>query len=432
MAVPAGTAVVALTGDTKGLDAAIAAATAKVGSLGTGVQRSTQGATAGVGNLREAFRSLAVQATGLNPQMARVVDVLGLMSVGSTVMVGALAGIAALSGAWRMLTSSQREAAESLEAWVDQMGKAADLRAMGGPTVAQGRAAIVRKGDLELERSAFQALADAGDEVALARVQRLTREIDELTKAIEEGGRMLQDQRRNGTSPAGAGGRVPSGFVVPSGFLASTFAPLQFGGASGPSPFAMGGGGGPGGIFQGAGLGLARSGIKGSGFVGDVKTKDLASGIAATAKSAAAASRSASSGASGFANAGAVVVDTLSSMAQAAITGSNSMASAITGALQSIVSNIQTKGGGLFGSTLPGALIGAGIGIIGSFFGGGRDRAPVPVRVSNVDEFARAQERPVQVRLNLVTPEGQTIEQYEYLLQNRAARDGVPRRTGPR
>ncbi len=134
-------------------------------------------------------------------------------------------------------------------------------------------------------------------------------------------------------------------------------------------------------------------------------------------------------------DAGAIVVGEFGRMADAAVSGSGQMASVVTSALSNIIGSLKTSGGGLFGATLPGAIIGAGLGILGGLFGrSGRNREPVRVHLSDVEQAAARklaqanQERPVQVHVTHVTPEGRTIEEVEHLLKNRAARDGVQRR----
>jgi hypothetical protein len=136
-----------------------------------------------------------------------------------------------------------------------------------------------------------------------------------------------------------------------------------------------------------------------------------------------------------FSAAGQAVVNTFGAMAEAAITGSNQVAAAITSSLQAVVANLKTSSGGLFGATLPGALVGVGIGIIGSLFG--RHHDTPPVKISNTDEIARKlaeanARHPIQIRNVVVSPDGRTIEETQVVLANREARDAVPRYTARR
>ena len=128
-----------------------------------------------------------------------------------------------------------------------------------------------------------------------------------------------------------------------------------------------------------------------------------------------------------------VVVDSFANMADAAVSGSQRMEVAVTRSLQNIIANIQTSGGGLFGGTLLGGIVGAGLGIVGSLFGG-RNRQPVRVKVDDYSSTAErkmkdAQSGPENVTI-VIQQNGQTIEEIEYDLHRRQSRDAISRFPG--
>jgi hypothetical protein len=77
--------------------------------------RSTTSTTQGVTHLRGALQLLAIQATGIPGPLGRIASSLGMIGAGSTVMVGVLAGIAAMSLAWRKFREDANAAAEAMK-----------------------------------------------------------------------------------------------------------------------------------------------------------------------------------------------------------------------------------------------------------------------------------------------------------------------------
>lgn len=77
--------------------------------------RSTTSTTQGVTHLRGALQLLAIQATGIPGPLGRIASALGMIGAGSTVMVGALAGIAVLGLAWRKFREDANAAAEAMK-----------------------------------------------------------------------------------------------------------------------------------------------------------------------------------------------------------------------------------------------------------------------------------------------------------------------------
>ena len=89
--------------------------------------------TAGI-NVRgvaSAFSMLAVQATGANPAVVRLANVVGSFAIGGVFMAGAVAGVAALGFAWDAFTKKAREASEETERVIAKLLEAAALREGG-------------------------------------------------------------------------------------------------------------------------------------------------------------------------------------------------------------------------------------------------------------------------------------------------------------
>lgn len=433
----AGTASVALTGDPRSLDEIIERSKKRIAGLADNLNEKFKGASGGVGALRESLRTLVVQATGVNPQLGRIAEVLSSLAVGGGVVTAATGGIIALAAAWRHFTGAAREAAQAQEDAVGRAVEAARIRALGGPTRAAMGAAIVQRPDLERRLALAQELAgdvtqdEASRALAMREVRSLTQQLEDLETAILEWGRQLGEARgapasaRGGAAGTGSAAARGAPFVpgaIPSSFIPGLFRPAFGGlglaaGAGGPSPLAIGRDGAAAvpALFSGA----AR-------FLGPGATAAAAGGPAAAAVEAAA---------SRFGNASQIAIASFGAMAEAAIGGSQNVATAVTGMFQAIIANIQTKSGGLFGATPLGALVGAGVGIVGALFGRG-SRDPVRVDLNRVSpEAARTladaqRERPIIVKNVVVASDARSAEDTERVLRNRQARDAVPDYTG--
>lgn len=416
---------VALVGDTKNLDAALASASAKAGQLGAGIQQRMNAASASVNPLRESFRQLAVQATGVSPSLARIGDVLGTMALGSGPVMLAIGGITALAAAWNHFSGAAREAARASETAIAAALDRARIASLGGPIRAEMGAAMGKRAGLQQRLNDLTAIAanPTTEEDwlnATREIPELREKIANLTGAIEQWGRELAAQRGPASVGGGAGGGAGvAGSIaaaVRSGALAET---AEFNRQQAARRAAE--------IYDALDRPISR------------RTFDLAdmTGGVRVPKTLPAAGKALSDVSDRFAGAAHVAVASFEAMAQAAVSGSGQMHLAITNAIQNIVASIQTKGGGLFGATPWGIAAGLGIGFIGSLFGGGR-REPVRVDLNRMSpEAARTMaqavsERPIHVRNVFITPEGRTIEETEYVLLNREARDGVPRYTGRR
>lgn len=116
-------------------------------------------ATQGVGQVNSALRQLAIQASGANPVIGRLVASVGMFALGSVAMTGVLAGAAALGVAWHRMRDSAREAreeAERLNAVLDA------IAAKGGPGEVPGatRASEFELARLTAERRRLEGLRD--------------------------------------------------------------------------------------------------------------------------------------------------------------------------------------------------------------------------------------------------------------------------------
>ena len=115
------------------------------------------GATQGITHLRGALTVLASQAVGMPGPLGRVAATLGMMGLGSPVMVGALAGIAALGLAWTKF----REEANKAAAAMKELHK---LESSFGPSAMQARSGSLHQqearlaGQLEAQQSLMGAV----------------------------------------------------------------------------------------------------------------------------------------------------------------------------------------------------------------------------------------------------------------------------------
>jgi hypothetical protein len=133
----------------------------------------------------------------------------------------------------------------------------------------------------------------------------------------------------------------------------------------------------------------------------------------------------------GLENASEVVVDTFANMADAAVSESRTMESAVLDAFQNIIANLKTSGGGVFGQTLLGGFVGAALGIGASLLR--RGHSPVPVTVSSYDPKALSQMEkhmgPDSITHNILA-DGKSVEEIEYDLRRRSRRDAISRFPG--
>lgn len=101
---------VRLRGDTSDLDQKINGTQRKLNDL----KRSSEGAGQGLGRLNNAFANMATQIAGVNPVLGKATEMIASLGIGSTsVVTGALSGLALLAYAWDQLTKSAREATKA-------------------------------------------------------------------------------------------------------------------------------------------------------------------------------------------------------------------------------------------------------------------------------------------------------------------------------
>lgn len=128
--------------------------------------RTTVDATRGITQLRGAMTVLAAQAVGLPGPLGRIASSLGLMGLGSPVMVGVLAGIAAVGLAWRALTvdsRAQREENEKVKASFLDMENSLSLSAR------RVRESLLIRQEAELSARVAQGPAGFGRGVGMER-----------------------------------------------------------------------------------------------------------------------------------------------------------------------------------------------------------------------------------------------------------------------
>jgi hypothetical protein len=223
----------------------------RLGVQGVRVERATQAATVGTGRLNNAFLMLARQATGTHPAVARLADVMFSMALGGAQMTALLAGLAAISLAYRRLTQDSRDAraeAERLRNELDKLGgflpagyglgqatgqAAADVSRLQGEIASQRRLVEIRGGDSSIfGRSAVTKLA------------QLEAELSEARGRLIAGQRAIQLDQRGRVVPAGPGARPEDYGPMPPPWLMDTGGVGRF--TNGQNPLFFAGGPTPG------------------------------------------------------------------------------------------------------------------------------------------------------------------------------------------
>lgn len=149
---------------------------------------TTSDATRGMTQMRGAMQALAAQAVGLPGPLGRLSSVLLQMSVGGTVTVGVLAGIAAMGLAWRKFTEEAREAEKVLNDIRKEVDKLRQTVA-GAAIIEIGKLNEgIRKAEEELRR--VRAIPSARDAVTeerlLTQINNDQLRIAELRKIVED------------------------------------------------------------------------------------------------------------------------------------------------------------------------------------------------------------------------------------------------------
>ena len=121
-------------------------AASKVATAQTAVARTTGHAISGFGRLNYSLGSMISRLSGISPAFARLGIVLGNLSVGGVWVAAALLGIAAIGGAWALLSGHFTDGAERARAAVkkltNEVKAAAD--AMGSLSIAWAKANLLQ------------------------------------------------------------------------------------------------------------------------------------------------------------------------------------------------------------------------------------------------------------------------------------------------
>lgn len=123
-------------------------------SASTLARTSTSG-TAGLNSIRSAMTAVAASALNTAPGVAQLSGIIGSLALGSGVMIGVMAGMAALGYAWEFLTRKARETKEATEDALEALGKLGS-----GQTAAMGIQA-----NIALARAEVTRLQIEGDEL---------------------------------------------------------------------------------------------------------------------------------------------------------------------------------------------------------------------------------------------------------------------------
>lgn len=152
----------------------------------------------GLGRLNNAMVTVARQAAGAHPVVGQLVDVVGTFALGTGVMVGVLAGMAALAAGWNRLTKDSREAREEAERMITrlrQLAEAQEVTASGGQLQVDisgiQREQLVLAERLERERRVIMVdgmnvymdrAVDAERTAGAARARELDRQLREMER----------------------------------------------------------------------------------------------------------------------------------------------------------------------------------------------------------------------------------------------------------
>lgn len=156
---------------------------------------ATSGRSAvGLGRLSGSLTSVLRQAIGVHPVFGQLANVLGSFALGATMMVGVLAGLAAMAVAWRLATRDAREHREALEEARATAARFLEDTRGKDPTV---QAVETFQEDIRLRNERIRQLGWVeGSDPAIARLREqnaaVQREIDELETA-----RASQQRSRN-------------------------------------------------------------------------------------------------------------------------------------------------------------------------------------------------------------------------------------------
>lgn len=155
------------------------------------IQAVTQ-ATAQTKKLQNAFQAMAMSAINAAPGVGQLTSVIGSFALSGPVMIGVLAGLAALAFAWDRAGSAAKKAKEEQQSAIGVLQTIRDKNRnpiLGGlPSAITG--AEMRKQDLEADVAALRATHyTKARDAAIAAKQR---EINDLTNLIQHGHREEQ------------------------------------------------------------------------------------------------------------------------------------------------------------------------------------------------------------------------------------------------
>lgn len=144
----------------KATAAASQAAAATITATGT----AARAAGPNVGALKESFAAMVAQAAGAHPVLGRVTQVFGEWALGGPVLVGALAGIAAIGYGFAKLTEQSRNLKKQTDDALDSLRKAAEQRRLGEFGGAERDIAVAEKrlNDLRREERRIEATLSGG------------------------------------------------------------------------------------------------------------------------------------------------------------------------------------------------------------------------------------------------------------------------------
>jgi colicin import membrane protein len=198
----------AVTAQLQQLNAVARAAVVEQKALGAATGLSD----AGLRTLRSSLTSTAASLLGTAPGVAQFTGALGTMALGSGVMIGALAGLAAISFAWEKITESSRKAAKAQDDAIERMDKlrAREKQGVGGQDVDDLKALEQRIADDKQRVKDLQSQSTFGfgagkgveDTGAIAAAKERAKEIADLQDNIARG------EARVAAAVAGAGQQV--------------------------------------------------------------------------------------------------------------------------------------------------------------------------------------------------------------------------------
>lgn len=148
----------------------------------------------GINSVRSALTSMTASMLGAAPGVGQLTGVLGSLALGSTLMVGVLAGVAAVAGAYRLFTEDARKAAEQQKKLTDSLLEWYRAKQAGGEGAQQIEATTkaIAQEQVEIDKltkklvelnNAYNAKTGLRDESAIAATKS---QIAALTKTIEE------------------------------------------------------------------------------------------------------------------------------------------------------------------------------------------------------------------------------------------------------